>query len=178
MSLKAKISSLITMAFAVVAFTTFASAQDTAPNAQDGVQKTEKGDRKWGKRGEGRGFKGGMHGRRGGGMMRGLRGIELTDAQKEQIRAIHEANKPDQAIREEMKSFMEARRAGTLTDAQKARMKELRGQQRVKMEAVHQQVLAILTPEQRQQLEARKAEMEKRREERKALRQQAKPTDN
>lgn len=177
MSLKAKISSLITMAFAVVAFTTFVSAQDTAPKTQDGVEKTEKGDRKWGKRGEGRGFKGGMHGRRGG-MMRGLRGIELTDVQKEQIRAIHEANKPDQAIQDEMKSFMEARRAGTLTDTQKARMKELRVQQRSKMEAVHQQVLAILTPEQRTQLEARKAEMEKRRSERKALRQQAKPTDN
>ena len=50
-------------------------------------------------------------------------------------------------------------------------------------QAVHAQLLAILTPEQRQQLETRKAEMEKRREEFRQRRQQGqtpanKPTDN
>ncbi len=173
MSLKTKISSLITMVFAAVAFTTFAVAQDAKPSTQDGVQKQEKGQRGWGKRGEGRrGFKG-MHGR-GGRMMFGLRGIDLTDAQKEQIKALHEANKPDQATMEEMKSLMQARRAGTLTDDQKARMQSFRDQQKAKMEVLHQQVLSILTPEQRAQVEARKAEMEKRRAERKALREQKK----
>jgi len=56
---------------------------------------------------------------------------------------------------------------------------------RAKQESVKAQILAILTPEQRQQLETQKAEREKRREEfrqqreqRKAAQDAAKPTDN
>lgn len=177
MSFKNKLSSVITMAVAVVAFSTFASAQDTAAPSQDGAQKQEKREGRSGRRGMKRsGF-----GRHGGGM--GLRGITLTDAQKEQLRVIHESNKPDEATMQEMRSIMEARRAGSITDAQKERMKVLREQNRIKREAVQIQVMAILTPEQRAQLEARKAERQKRMEERKQLRQQRKsapdkPTDN
>ena len=111
-----------------------------------------------------------------------LRGIELTDAQKEQIRTIHEANKPDQATLDQMKAIREARHnGGTITEEQKAQLKQLRQAQRAKMDSVHQQILAILTPEQKAQLEQRKAEMQKRREEFRQKRQeriQAKPTDN
>ena len=116
-----------------------------------------------------------------------LRGIELTDAQKEQIRSIHEANKPSQEIVDQMKAIREARKnGGTITEDQKAQLKQLRDTQRAKMEQVHQQILAVLTPEQKTQLETRRAEMEKRRaefrEKRKELRQkrtiEAKPSDN
>ena len=118
-----------------------------------------------------------------GGMMGELRGIALTDAQKEQLRTIHEANKPDQATMEEMKSLMEARHAGTLTDAQKDRMKTLREQSRAKHEQIKAQVLAMLTPEQRAQVETNRQQRKQRWEERRNQRREgksdaAKPTDN
>ena len=181
MSLKSKISSIFTLAFAIVAFTTFASAQEAA-KTDDNVKRFEHG-----------GHKRGMHGERGGrqeglrhGGMCGLRGIELTDAQKEQIRQIHEANKPTEAQMAEMKTMHESfKNGGEPTEAQRAQMKAFREQRRAKDESVRAQILAILTPEQRQQLEAQKAEREKRREEYRQQRQErkttqdaAKPTDN
>lgn len=167
MSLKNKFFSALTMAFALVAFSTFVSAQETTKTDSENQPKRE-----WrGKRdGFGKGFRGGKRG----GMMRGFRDLNLTDAQKEQIRQIREANRPDQATMEEMKSFREAKRNGTLTAEQKERMKTLRQQSFEKGQAVHQQIMAILTPEQLQQFEAKKAEMKQKWEERKQLRQQRK----
>ena len=53
MSLKQKFISTVTLAFAIVAFTTFVSAQDTTTtNQQDSINKQEKRERKG--RGEGR----------------------------------------------------------------------------------------------------------------------------
>jgi len=182
MSLKTKLSSAITLAFAVVAFTTVASAQDATKAPEDNAQKQERRAH----RGEGRR---GMHGGKGrhAGMrgMRGLHSLNLTDAQKEQIRAIHEANKPSESLRAELQTIREARKNGTeITAAQRERMKSLRTEMKAKHESVRAQVLAILTPEQRTQLEAKKAEMEKRREEfrqnrqeRKTNRDAAKPAD-
>ena len=168
MSLKSKLSSFLTLAFAVTAFGVVVSAQETAPAPKDDTQKMERHrggrDGKFGRHGDRDGKRGGRHGMRGG--MFGLRGIELTDAQKEQMRQIHEANKPSESLMAELKSFREARKSGSeLTDAQKERMKSIRGEMQAKRELVHQQVLGILTAEQRQQLEARKAERQQRREE-------------
>ncbi|HKX82682.1 MAG TPA: Spy/CpxP family protein refolding chaperone, partial [Pyrinomonadaceae bacterium] len=126
---------------------------------------------------------GGMRGMRG---FRGLHGIELTETQKEQLKQIHEANKPSEADMAELKGILEARKAGTeLTADQKSRIQSFRENRRAKMEQVHQQVLAILTPEQKAQLETQKAErkqrMEQRREmwqKRKAEKEAAKPQDN
>ena len=171
MSLRSKLSSVLTLAFAVVALTTFVSAQDAPKTQDDNLQKRERGFRH-GERGQ-RGMKGerGMRGGRHGGMF-GLRGIELTDAQKEQLRSIHEANKPDEATMAELKAIRESRKAGTeLTEAQKARVKAIREQMRSKHELVKAQVMGILTPEQKQQLETQKAEREKRREEMRQRRQ-------
>src|SRR5688500_16296727 len=97
MSFKSRFSSAITLAFAVVAFVTFASAQEAAKPQED---KTQKVERHRGMRGD----KAGRHGGMRGGML-GLRGIELTDAQKEQIRAIHEANKPTEAQMEQRRAI-------------------------------------------------------------------------
>ena len=183
MAIRSKLFSLFTLAFAVTAFTVVASAQETAPAPKEGDKKLERGE---GKR-EGFGRHGGkfgdrMGGRHGGPGMRELHGITLTDAQKEQLKTIHEANKPSQETIDQMKAFGEARRNGTLTDAQKEQMKQFRETQRAKMESVHSQILAILTPEQKAQIEQRKAERQKRMEEHRQLRQQkkteAKPTDN
>src|SRR5215204_4518646 len=153
MSLKSKFSSVVTFAFAVAAFATFTIAQDATKTQDDN-----------GLRKEGRQHRG-ERGTRGGEMF-GLRGIELTDAQKEQIRQIHEANKPSEAVAAELKSIREARKNGTeITEAQRDRLKAFREEMKSKQESVHSQILAVLTAEQRQQLETRKAEMEKRREE-------------
>jgi len=170
MSFKNKLFSALTMAFALFAFSTFVSAQETPKTDSDNTQKQEKREWRKGKRdGMGKGFR---RGGRGGGFMRGLRGIELTDAQKEQIRTIMEANRPDQTSMEEFKTLHQAKRDGTITAEQKERLKTLRQQSFEKQQAVHNQVLAILTPEQRQQIEQRKAEMKQRREERRQQRKE------
>ena len=180
MAIRSKIFSSLTMVFAIGAFSVFATAQESTTAPADGT-KVEKGDRKFGQRG-GK-MRRGMEGRRGGrGMGMGfLRGLELTDDQKARIKAIHEANKPNPADFEALKSIREARRnGGTITEEQRAQMKELRQARKAKMDQVHQQILAVLTPEQKTQLEARKAEMQKRREEFRQKRQeriQTKPTD-
>jgi len=181
MAIRSKIFSSLTLAFAIGTFSVLATAQEATTAPQDG-QKVEKGDRKFGKRGGKHGRRG-MEGRRGGrGMRMGfLRGIELNENQKAQIKAIHEANKPNPADFEALKSIREARKSGaTISDQQKAELKQLREARKAKMEQVHQQILAVLTPEQKAQLETRKAEMQKRREERKQNRQnriQANPSD-
>lgn len=158
MSLKNKFFSALTFAFALFAFSTFASAQET-PKTDTDAQKQEKREWRKGKRdGMGKGF------RRGGGM-RGFRDLNLTDDQKAKIRTIMESNRPDQALREEMQTIRQAKRDGTMTAEQQERLKTLRGQFKTKHEAVQQQILAVLTPEQRQQFEAKKAEMKLKREE-------------
>jgi len=162
------------MGFTVAAFAVVSFAQNTTAPSTNGTEKSGKMERHGDHRGE---FGKGMHGRRGGGFMRELRGITLTDAQKEQLRAIHEANKPDQASMEEMHALMEAKRGGTLTADQQERMKAIREQGRAKGEQVHSQVIAILTPEQFQQVEKNRQEMKDRREQRRNERREKAPAD-
>src|SRR5580765_2399770 len=174
MSLKNKLFSGLTLATAMVAFSVFTFAQDdktttTTTTTTDKVEKNHEG-REFGKRKGGReGFEG-RHGGPGGREMGMFRGIDLTDAQKAQIKSIHEANKPDPAVMEELRTLMQAKHDGTITADQQARLKTLREQGFEKGKSVHEQVLAVLTPEQKAKIEARKQEMkqrfEKRREER------------
>lgn len=166
MSLNLRFISTLAVAGAVAAFSTFAGAQDTKAEtpttAPDKVEKPFKGRHHGMGKFGGRGFGGKMHGRH---MMRGfMRGIELTEAQKEKIRSIREANKPDQATMEEMRSLMEAKRSGTLTADQEARMKTFREQRLAKGKAVHEQVMDVLTAEQKAQMEKNKLEMKQRME--------------
>lgn len=178
MALRKKLFTTTTLAVALGAFGVFASAQTPETPKADGT-KTEKFERRGGRGGE-FGKRGGMRhgGHRMGGMRGGmgmLRGIELTDAQKEQIKAIHEANRPSGENKALFDQIRETRKAGgTITEEQKAQMKSFREAQRAKMQGVHAQILAILTPEQKTQLEAKKAEMKTRMEQRRKLRQQKK----
>lgn len=180
MSLKNKFLSITALTVAFGAFSIAASAQDNKAVSPDNTQKQEKFDRKgFGKR-EGFGKRGGKRGK----MMRGLRGLDLTDAQKEQLRAIREANRPDDATRAEIRTLVEAKRGGTITAEQQERLQVLKERGREKMENARQQILAVLTPEQRQQLEQKKEEMRQRWQERRQMRQKnlpqsaEKPTDN
>src|SRR5688572_29519573 len=127
-------SKLFSGAIAVSAFAYAASAQDTkvAPNAGDrGVRKEMRHD------GMGKGIRGDRRGP--GGFA--LRGVNLTDAQKEQIRQIHEANKPNQAFKDEMRTLREAKRNGALTADQQSRLKSIRREASQKAKSIHEQVL-------------------------------------
>lgn len=95
-----------------------------------------------------------MGGKRGHGMM--FLGLGLTDDQKTKIQGIMKSAKPTDAQRDEMRSLMQAARAGLLTEAQQTRLKAIRDEQRTKREANHTQVMAILTAEQKAKLEERR----------------------
>jgi protein CpxP len=181
MSFKRKILTGITSGLAVVALSSFVMAQDnrtTTPQGDDN-QKSER--KSWKRGGEGKrdGFRRGGRGGHGFGM-RGLRELNLTDAQREQIRTIMEskrANREDnQAQREELRQIVEAKRNGTITADQKERLKAFRAERREAARQLHEQILAILTPEQKTQLEQMKQERQKRREEFRQRRQQNRTT--
>jgi len=178
MSLKRKILTGITSGFAVVALSSFVMAQDNRTTTpQDNTQKTE---RREGKRGFGK--RDGM--RRGGGRgfgMQGLRQLNLTDAQKEQIRTIMESKRgkveSNQAQREELRQIFEAKRNGTITAEQETRLKAFHDQRKAEMRQTHEQILAILTPEQKAQLEQFKQERKQRRQEFRQKRQNKTTTE-
>ncbi|MBK6725162.1 MAG: Spy/CpxP family protein refolding chaperone [Acidobacteria bacterium] len=156
--------SILTLAIAALAFTTVSFAQETkTETTTDKAVKTERGDKRIG--GEWKMGKRGKFGRHGKMRGVGLRGINLTDAQKEQFKALRQANRPSQAFRDEMKAIREAKRAGTITEDQKLRVKALRDEMRAKRKANHEQIMNILTVEQKAELETRRAEMKTRREE-------------
>lgn len=167
MSFKNKLFSVFTLAFAFFAFNTFVSAQERTEAPNDSVQKQGKFER----RGFGKGMRGGKHGDRS--MIHGLNRLNLTDAQKQQIKTLVDAEKATtQTQREEMRAlFMKKRGGEALTETEQARANEIKQQLKQSAEQTRNSVLAILTVEQRQQLEQMKEEMKKRREERRQNRQ-------
>jgi Spy/CpxP family protein refolding chaperone len=117
------------------------------------------------------GMRGQRRDRRDDGIMGELRGLNLTDGQKEQIRSVMQANRPTEAERTELQGIMRAMRDGTATEQQRARAKELSAI-RIDREAnVRQQVRGILTQDQLATLDKRERlreeRMEKMRERRK-----------
>ena len=90
--------------------------------------------------------------------------LNLSDAQKQQIGDIHKADRERNQqlyadFRTKMRAFREARRAGDANaDALRAELQPLREQIRAARKATREQVLNVLTPEQRQQLEQFRAE--------------------
>jgi Spy/CpxP family protein refolding chaperone len=65
---------------------------------------------------------------------------------------------------DEMQTLRKAKQEGTLTADQQSRLTALREQSKGKMQSVHEQIMNVLTAEQKAQLEAKKAEMKQRRE--------------
>lgn len=122
----------------------------------------------------GEGHRGGHHGRRGhkefGAAFANK--LNLTDAQKQQVKDIRKSFREQNKAffensRTTFQQFREAKKAGDQAkldalkptlEAQRAQMQQLRDQER-------QRVLSILTPEQRTQYEALKAEREAKRAE-------------
>lgn len=163
MSLKRNFSFFLTAVAGAVVFAGSAMAQETtAPKADDKAGHHQKGDRKFG-RGQFGHHRFGKHRGFGGGMM--FRDLNLTDAQKEQIKQIREANKPNKADFEAIRPLMEAKRSGTITADQEAQLKAFRDARQAKAQTVRDQILAVLTAEQKATLELKKAEMKQKREE-------------
>lgn len=149
-----------------MAFGTLAFAQTTTPPRPDSgaPQQHRGGERGMGKHhgrmGEGR------EGREGMGQMRLLRELDLTDAQKQQARAIMERYAAStKTQREEMRGLREQKEQGTLTADAKAKAKAARMQLAESNKNMHSELLAILTPEQRAKFETlEKARKNERRE--------------
>lgn len=117
------------------------------------------------KEGHGRRGFGRRGGRDGGGGMRALERLNLTDAQRTQLRSIHEATRQrTEAQRTELRQLFETRRdGGQLTAEQQARAEQLRNELEAARASAHQQTLALLTAEQRAQLEQWQQERKERR---------------
>jgi Spy/CpxP family protein refolding chaperone len=166
-----KIFTTAAAAALVSVFAFGASAQEggvdsakTGKNAERGAEwKARGGDRKHGGM---KGKRGGMHR---GGMMLGK--LDLTDAQKAQIKGIREANRPDPSSREEMRSLMKAKYDGTITADQQVRLDTIRRANLDRSVIVRGQIEAVLTAEQRAKMEEHKAAMKTRMEERRKMRE-------
>jgi Spy/CpxP family protein refolding chaperone len=114
--------------------------------------------------------KGGKHGRGARGEAGVFQKLNLTDAQKAQIKAVRETSRAQnkaffESARNTFQQFRDAKKANDTArveslepqlEANRTQMQQLRRQERT-------QILAILTPEQRAQYEAFKIERESRR---------------
>ncbi|HEX5735605.1 MAG TPA: Spy/CpxP family protein refolding chaperone [Blastocatellia bacterium] len=138
------------------------------------AQSTDEGGRK------GRRDHSGHFGKRGGGMGRIFSQLDLTDAQKAQIKQIHENSREElrplvQEIRAKRQEIRQARQGGTVDEAfisQKlAEMAPLEAKMIAARARIHEQTLAVLTPEQRTKLEQMREQFKSRRGERKARKQ-------
>ena len=99
--------------------------------------------------------------------------LNLTDAQKEQWKAIHRSFFEDNkafidSVRQTRRDLRAAKQAGD--EAKVTELKSVMQSQRAQMKQLHdaqeQKLVAVLTPEQRAQFDAIKAEREARRQER------------
>jgi Spy/CpxP family protein refolding chaperone len=160
-------------------FTASAFAQTATPQ-QGGTEGEGRRGRegRMGRMGRG-GERGGEGGMREHGMARrALRRLNLTDAQRGQLREIEARYGQNfKAQHQELRQLMEVRRSGgTLTAEQQQRAEQLRTEARANGERMHAEILALLTNEQRDQLKQMREEGEARRKERREKR--AQPNDN
>jgi Spy/CpxP family protein refolding chaperone len=166
-------------AAAVIGLAVIAGAQ--VPAKPDSAHRGDRG----GRHGDMRGMRrGGMRGERGfGGEGHLIRDLNLTDAQKSKIKAIHEKYQPqlktlNEQGRTEFKAIRDARQKGDTSAAARQRIQTQREQFRQRVTALRTQeqneVRAILTAEQRAKWDAaakeRKDRFEKRRKEMQARR--------
>lgn len=114
-----------------------------------------------GMRGEGRGGRGSMP------MMRLLRNLNLTDAQRQDVQTILERFRQNTAEARNALMLMRGQREqGDLSDADREKAEALHAQMKEAQTQMRAELLAILTPEQRAQFEKKEQEMKARRAER------------
>jgi Spy/CpxP family protein refolding chaperone len=160
-----KRASLIASLTALLSLAAF--AQTNAPQSDGANQGGGGGGRQGRMDREGR-----VRGERGGGrgMMRrrALARLNLSDAQRGQLREIEARyGRNFKTQRQEVRRIIESREQGErLTPEQRGRLQQLRGELRDSAEKMHAELVALLTPEQRDQLKRMREEGEARRKER------------
>ncbi len=146
-------------------------AQQTQPGGKPDRAHDDMG-RRGGRRHMGReGHGGGGH--KGPGVERRVLGrLNLTDAQREGLRGIESRYAEGfRTKREELRGIMQTRRGGgTLTAEQETRARALRDEMRAGSVKMREEIRALLTDEQRTQLQSTRDEMRQRREERRGMR--------
>lgn len=151
---------------------------NSAVSAQDNTQPAPDRQERMG----GKNKMGKMRGEKRGGRLGGLQQLNLTGEQREQIRSIRQNSRGNQESRREMQTLAQARRDGTLNQSQQDRLRELREQRRAENERIQQQIISVLTPEQRRQWEEMRSngdqQMNERRRNRRQNRQMDAPIDN
>jgi len=121
-------------------------AQQSQPSTQNQTPGNE--TRRFGRGEERRGMRFGRA------PLAGLRELNLSDDQRQQVRAIMERNfESTKVVREELRTMGQKRFEGTLTLEEQARAKELHQQMAQSMQSAMTQVQGILTPEQKAKLE-------------------------
>ena len=125
-----------------------------------------------------RGFNGRGHGRHGGGMM--FRNLDLTDAQKAQMKEIRETSHQNlrplmEQIRAKRQEIRQANQDGSVNEAlvtQKLiEIAPLEAKLQAERSRVHQQMLSVLTPDQKAKLDQQRAEFKSKWAERRARKQ-------
>jgi protein CpxP len=159
MSLRRKLTLTSLTLGRIFALSAVAFAQQSTPVPQDNGQQQQG---PW-RRGGGRQ---GMGKRGPGGMFRLMSQLNLTDAQQQQLRAIRERfESSTKTQREEMRRLHEGSQGDVSANAE-ARIQALRGELDQAMKGMHQEMLSVLTEEQRTQLEQLKQERKARHQER------------
>lgn len=103
----------------------------------------------------------------------GLRGVQLTDAQREQVQSIMQSHRAEfdnvgKALGEAHRAFAEATRSGdeAAIRARSTAVANAMAEEAILRAKVRSEVHALLTPEQLQEITQREAEMQKRMQER------------
>jgi periplasmic protein CpxP/Spy len=175
-----RIQTLAVAGLSALALATPVALAQTAGNEQSGqttrAERRGKGER--GARHGGHGRRGrGKFGRHGGRNM--FRGVELTDAQKASLKQLRQGfRERTQSVREQLRAkrqeLRQAQSGGTFNEALAAQKLTETAGLKAKLMAerfrLHQESLAVLTPEQKTQLEQRRQQREQRRQQWKAQR--------
>jgi hypothetical protein len=160
----------LSLCLGLVALLSSAAAVAQTPEPQrgtdaEGRRRIEGRMRKEGRLGGRRGERRGVG--RGPGMMgrRALRQVNLSDAQRGQLREIEARyGQSFKTQRQELRQLIELRQQGaTLTPEQQQRAQQLRNEVRGNAERMHAEILALLTTEQRDQLKRMREEGQARR---------------
>jgi|SRR5687768_9758682 len=172
------VAGISALALAVpVALAQTAGGEQRGQGGEQRAERRGKGER-GGKRHGGHGRRGGKRGGRDFGV-RGLRGVELSDAQKASLKQLREGfRQRTQPVREQLRAKrqeLRQARTGTAFNESLAAQKlsesaGLKAKLMAERHRLHQESLAVLTAEQRTQLEQRRQQFEQRRAERKAER--------
>lgn len=158
----------LTLALAGTLGTAATFAQGTATTTAQQQQQTE---RRMEKRHN-------KHDREGMGLLRAISKLDLTDAQRQQVRASAERYAAStKTQREQLRQLREQSQDTTAGADREARAKQLRAELRASMTQMRAEVLPVLTAEQRAKLEQMEQEMRSKHDERRAQRRRNN-TDN